>query len=156
RAHPASDPEGHASGSCLDACRPMLLVDLLGEQDSGIVREQSAALLREQDDLQLRQARDLIEHRVREWVSEEPDPQRLGGHLAAEAARYFHLGQTKAKNKYSTLMDQMSVRYATGVDREVVIRSYSDAIFEVLSSEFRKNFLGVHRKIGRAIGLVAP
>jgi hypothetical protein len=157
RAHPASDPEGHASGSCLDACRPMLLVDLLGEQDSGIVREQSAALLREQDDLQLRQARDLIEQKVREWAREESNTAELGEYLKIETERFFQIGQKKAKDKYNSLIDRVTARYdLAGANREMVIRSYSNAIFEALSSEFRKNFLGVHRKIGRAIGLIAP
>lgn len=154
RAHPASDPEGHASGSCLEACRPVILVDLLGEQEGGVVREQSAALLREQDDLQLRQARALVEQKVREWAARESDPERLGAIIEEEAKEFFLIGQTKAKSKYDQAL--RGARARAMEDREVAIQAYTDAIFEALSTEFRKNFLGVHRKIGRAIGLIAP
>jgi hypothetical protein len=157
RAHPASDPEGHASGSCLEACRPQLLVDMLGEQESGVVRDQSAALFREQDDLQLHQARELIEQKIREWAGEQPDSQQLGAHLVAEVESYFQIGQTKTKGKYRSLLARINQRFEAGeLGRDGLIQRYGEAIFETLSSEFRKNFLGVHRKIGRAIGLVAP
>jgi hypothetical protein len=157
RAHPASHPEGHAWGSCLDSCRPTLLVDLLGEQDGGIIRDQSASALRQQDDWQLRQARELVEQKVRAWAAQEPDDQRLLEHLKNETTQYFSIGATVAKGNYSRVLNEVQAHYSTAtIDREALIREYSAAIFEALSPEFRKNFLGVHRKIGRAIGLVAP
>ncbi len=157
RAHPASNAEGHASGSCVEACRPLLLVDLLGDQDGGVVREQSASLLREQDDLQLRQAHDLIEQKVREWAAQQPDISQLSAHLESEAGNFFLIGQTRARSKYEQMMREAQANYdANGGGCEAVIQSYTEAIFEALSPEFRKNFLGVHRKIGRAIGLIAP
>jgi len=157
RANPASDPEGHASGSCLDCCRPTLLVDLLGDQDGGIIRDQSASALRQQDDWQLRQARDLVEQKVRAWAAEEPDDERLLDHLEAETEQFFSLSGNRAKGHYNLALREVKTRYNTaGNNRERLISDYSAAIFETLSPEFRKNFLGVHRKIGRAIGLVAP
>jgi hypothetical protein len=157
RAHPASDPEGHTSGSCLEACRPVLLVDLLGNQDGGIIRDQSASAFRQQDDWQLRQARDIVEQKVREWAAQQPDNQRLLGHLEDETKQFFSVGGTRAKGNYTSAIQEVQVRYGQSCDdREALIRDYSAAIYESLSPEFRKNFLGVHRKIGRAIGLVAP
>jgi hypothetical protein len=157
RAHPASDPEGHASGSCLEACRPLLLVDLLSEQDGGIIRSRSASALRQQDDWQLRQARDLVEQKVREWAAEEPDDARLLEHLAPQTASFFSVGGTRARGNYNSALREVSARYGEQVaSREALIRDYSAAIYEALSPEFRKNFLGVHRKIGRAIGLIVP
>jgi hypothetical protein len=157
RAHPASDPEGHASGSCLECCRPTLLIDLLGDQDGGILRDHSASTLRQQDDWQLRQARDLVEQKVREWAGNESDAERLIEHLESETEQFFSVGGTRARGNYNSALHEVRLRYGQlGGDREALIRDYSAAIFEALSPEFRKNFLGVHRKIGRAIGLVAP
>jgi hypothetical protein len=157
RAHPASDPEGHAWGSCLDSCRPTLLIDLLGEQDGGIIRDQSASALRQQDDWQLRQARDLVKQKVCAWAAHQPDDRHLLQHLEEETEQFFSVGGTRAKGNYTTALKEVKAHYsATTTDREALISEYSAAIFETLSPEFRKNFLGVHRKIGRAIGLVAP
>lgn len=157
RSHPASNPEGHTSGSCLEACRPLILVDLLGEQDGGIVRHQSASLLREQDDLQLRQAREQIAQNVQAWAAQEPDLSRLRQHVEDEARAFFFNGQKKAMAKFdaAVCVDE-SCRPAAAPDRASLIHSYTEALFEALSGEFRKNFLGIHRKIGRAIGLIAP
>jgi hypothetical protein len=157
RAHPASHSEGHTSGSCLEGCRPTLLIDLLGDQDGGVIRDQSASALRQQDDWQLRQARDLVEQKVREWVDQEPDGERLLDHLEVETEQFFSVGGTRARGNYDRAIREVKAHYGhVGDDRETIIRDYSAAIFDTLSPEFRKNFLGVHRKIGRAIGLVAP
>jgi hypothetical protein len=156
RAHPASHSEGHISGSCLEGCRPTLLIDLLGDQDGGVIRDQSASALRQQDDWQLRQARDLVDQKVREWADQEPDGERLLDHLEAETVQYFSVGGTRAKGNYDKAIKEVKAHYGQTEDRGAIIREYSAAIFETLSPEFRKNFLGIHRKIGRAIGLVAP
>jgi hypothetical protein len=153
RAHPASDSEGHASGSCLEACRPHLLVDLLGSEDGGVIRERSATLLRRQDAWQLERARDLVVEKVRSWAAQQTDNNALYSHLEDEAQRYFRGGMTRAKG----VLREVSERYRTGpVDREELIRDFSAGVFTTLSADFRDNFLAVHSKLGRAIGLIAP
>jgi hypothetical protein len=156
RAQPASDPEGHISGSCIVACRPTILVDLLAEHDGGVVRDQSAGLLREQDDLQLRQVRQFIEDKISEWEHACPLYSDLADFVTQEAANYFQIGQTRNKGKYSSVLREIHAKYQVSLDRTWLLQSIGDAIFDVLHAEFRKNFLGVHRKIGRAIGLIAP
>ncbi|MGQ9928326.1 MAG: hypothetical protein ACUVS4_15840 [Chloroflexaceae bacterium] len=158
RAHPASHPEGHRSGSCLEACRPDLLIDLLGDQDGGIVRECSASLLREQDDRQLRRARDLVMERVATWAAAAPaQSDRLLAYLEDEAQQYFGVLRTRTKHKFDNAVREIQMRYTVGeVSRETLVKAYGDTIFEAMSSDFRQNFLAVHRKIGRAIGLIAP
>jgi hypothetical protein len=37
-----------------------------------------------------------------------------------------------------------------------MITDFSDRVFATLSTDFRDNFLAVHSKLGRAIGLLAP
>jgi hypothetical protein len=155
RAHPASDPEGHASGSCVKACRPTILVDLLGEEDGGVMRDQSARLLREQDDHQLRRAREFVEIKLREWAADRRPAEDLIEYLTSEAELFFQMGQTRARGRYNATLREVRAQYAT-LDDQSLIGKCADAVFESLQSEFRKNFLGVHRKIGRAIGLIAP
>lgn len=156
RAHPASDPEGHVSGSCLDACRPELLIDLLGNQDGSVIRACSASLLREQEDRQIRRARELIEQQMRVWANSAPgEPDRLIDYLEDESRHHF-MGKTRTTGKYNIAVKEIRTQYGTSTDRETIVKAYSDKIFEVLSTDFRRNFLGVHRKVGRAIGLIAP
>jgi hypothetical protein len=157
RAHPASHSEGHRSGSCLDACRPELLIDLLADQDGGIVRDRSAGLLREQDDRQLRRARELVADELRDWADEAWEGDQLLEELETEITRRYGGAKTRAKSKHDRSLADLRARYgAGGADRESILRDSSERAFEALSPDFRRNFLAVHRKIGRSIGLMAP
>lgn len=134
--------------------RPALLIDLLGEQDGGVLRNQSAKLLREQEDRQLRRAREFVTERVREWVSRQPRDQMILDYLISETEKIFELGHARAKETFQRSLGKLSQTYAKDCDR--LVQEYSEILFENLEREFRKNFLGVHRKLGRAIGLIAP
>jgi hypothetical protein len=157
RAHAASNSEGHTSGSCLEACRPQLLVDLLGEDGGGVIRDRSAALLRRQEVWQLERARELVAEQMHCWANEQPDDDALYNHLEHETANYFRVGGTRAKGNYKTALREVRTRYGSEpFDREAMIRDFSTGVFSVLSTDFRDNFLAVHSKLGRAIGLIAP
>ncbi len=157
RAHPAGDPEGHASGSCLEACLPPLLIDLLGDEDGGVLRERSAALLRQQEAWQLDRARELVTAQIRSWAAAQPNDAALLGYLEQESRAYFRVGGTRAKGNYERALRELHVRYdQPDADRAALLRDFSASIFETLSPDFRDNFLAVHSKLGRAIGLVAP
>lgn len=157
RAHPASAPEGHASGSCLEACRPQMLVDLLGDEEGGVIRERSAALLRRHEAWQIERVRELIGEQVRAWAAEQPDDGGLLSYLQQESERYFGRARTRAQEAYKERIAQLSARMAQGgLAREDVIRGYADVVFNALSPDFRQNFLAVHGRLGRAVGLIAP
>lgn len=157
RAHPASDPEGHASGSCLDACRPQLLVDLLGDEDGGVIRERAAGQLRRHDAWQVERAREMVAEKVREWATQQPDDEKLLDFLDGEAQEYFGRVRTKAQQTYKGRLHELRTRYTAGETyREEMIRTFSESIFSAISADFHSNFLAVHGKLGRAIGLIAP
>jgi hypothetical protein len=157
RAHPASAAEGHASGSCVDACRPQLLVDLLGDEDGGVIRERSAALLRRHDAWQIERARDLVRERVRALAAEQPDDEQLLEHLHQRAEQDFGRARTRAVAVYEQRFRELSARYSAGeMAREAVIGGFADSVFDALSADFRDNFLAVHSRLGRAVGLIAP
>ncbi|EFO79646.1 hypothetical protein OSCT_2510 [Oscillochloris trichoides DG-6] len=157
RAHPASHPEGHAAGSCLEACRPELLIDVLGEQDGGIMRNQSARSLRQHEDWQLQQAHSFITQKISTWVNEYAGDPDLHAQLDAEIQHFFLASGRTIKETYQAAIPQVRATYDPATtDREALIQIYSQTVFQVLESEFRTNFLRVHRKIGRAIGMIAP
>lgn len=157
RAHPASDAEGHASGSCLEACRPQMLVDLLGDEDGGVIRERSAALLRRHEGWQRERAREFITDRVRQWAAAEPDDVHLLATLQSNAEQYFGRARTKAKQTYEERIAELQAGYSTGtLDREALITQMSNQMFEALRADFTSNFLAIHARLGRAIGLIAP
>jgi hypothetical protein len=157
RAHPASHPEGHASGSCLETCRPQLLIDLLGAEDGAVIRERSAAMLRRLDSWQSDRARELVAEKVRVWAAEEPDDAHLLDTLRLEADRYFGGARTRARQTYDLRLRELQSGYTAGnLPREQLIRDVADSIFGAVRTDFNDNFLAVHTKIGRAIGLIAP
>lgn len=158
RAHPASDSEGHTSGNCLESCRLELLIDLLGDQDGGVIRDRAASLLREQDDRQIRRARELVAEQVDGWACNGPSGNDgLVEHLEASSDRYFGHTRTTAKSKFDSSIREMKSRYTLGeIDRAAMVQIYSEKVFEALSTDFHRNFLAIHRKTGRAIGLIAP
>ncbi|WP_129627268.1 hypothetical protein [Candidatus Oscillochloris fontis] len=157
RAHPASHPEGHAAGSCIEACRPELLIDVLGEQDGGIMRNQSARSLRQHEDWQLQQAYSFINQKISTWVNQYAGAPDLHERLDEEIRQFFSTSGRKIKQDYDAQIKAVERKYdPTATDRDLLIQIYSQTVFSVLESEFRKNFLSVHRKIGRAIGMIAP
>lgn len=156
RAHPAGAPEGHDSGSCLEACRPQLLVDLLGDEDGGVIRERSAALLRRHEAWQIERARELVTEQMRSWAAEQPDDELLLDYLHGLAEREFGRAKTRAKEAYDRRIAELGSNYAKGGSRDELIHNFSATVFDALSADFRDNFLAVHNRLGRAIGLVAP
>lgn len=157
RAHPASNGEGHTSGSCLEACRPHLLVDLLGDEGGGVIHDRSAALLRRHNNWQLDRARELVAEKVRTWAAQQPDDELLLDFLKQQAEDDFGRARTKAKETYDTKLRELNTHYSVGgTSREELLRDVSAAVFSALSADFRDNFLAVHSKLGRAIGLIAP
>lgn len=156
RANPASASEGHESGSCMDACRPLMLIDLLGNEENGVIRERSAVLLRRHDAWQLDRVREVIYDQVREWAEREPDDRELYVSLKNAARDYFLVGRKRAQGNYESALREVQARYEQRQDRDVLVHDFAETVFGALSVDFRTNFLAVHSKLGRAIGLIAP
>jgi hypothetical protein len=157
RAHPAGDPEGHDFGSCLEACRPQMLVDMLGDEDGGVIRDRSANLLRRHDAWQVDRARDLVRERIHTLAVSLPDDEQLLDRLADRAKGDFGAARTRAKQAYEERVRELNAGYSTGtMTREALLARFSEGVFDALSADFRDNFLAVHNRLGRAIGLIAP
>ena len=158
RAHPEAAPARHADGSCRDACRPALLIDAMEGADGGVVRGVSAALFREQEARIVQRGRDYVRQQVEAWAAEVADSD-LAPRLDSEARACFNLGalHRSSLNPFTRRVDALLTQFNDGsLDRDAFIAGYAEALTDLLLRDFRKNFLGVHRKLAKAVGFVAP
>ncbi|MDQ7029058.1 MAG: hypothetical protein Q9O62_04435 [Ardenticatenia bacterium] len=158
RAHPEATSERHADGTCRDACRPALLVDALEGADGGVIRRASAALFREQEARILQKGRAYVEQQVAAWAAGVPD-EDLVLRLDSEARAHFHLrGLSKrARRTFESKVYGLAEQHTAGVlKRDGFIAAYAESLTDLLLRDFRKNFVGVHRKLAKAVGFVAP
>jgi hypothetical protein len=130
-----------------------MLVDLLGDEDGGMIREKSAGLLRKHDAWQNERARECVLEQVRCWAEDQPDDTQLIDTLTSAAEQNFG----RARKQFNKRLGERAGRYGSqAVSREALIQEISDAIFALLSSDFHTHFAAVHGRLGRAIGLIAP
>lgn len=155
------DPYGTdcATGKCLDQHHPLLLVDCLDGHGSGIIRQLSAALYREHEQLQIQAARNYVCHQIQSWAASFGSRTNFAQELENTASAYFNIGglEKATRQQYHVavahLVDQLQTRE---IDRTKFIDAYTDALTELLMNGFNRHFIGVHRKLGRYIGLIAP
>lgn len=158
RAHPDATPERHADGSCREMCRPALLIDALEGTDSGTVRGVSAALFREQEARIVQKGRAYVQQQVEAWAAGVTDD-NLVPWLDSEARAHFNLGSLHGSslNPFNRRVDTLLNKFNNGsLDRNGFIAGYVQALTDLLLRDFDKNFLGVHRKLAKAVGFVAP
>jgi hypothetical protein len=155
RAHPNSHSEGHASGSCLEACRPDLLIDLLDDEDGSVIRERSAQLLRRMHNWQIERARDTVQDRLL-ILADTCHPTYLPDDLFDETVKFFALSGKRKTTYQAAIAEAQATYQANATNRQRLIATMSSKLYEVLHSDFRTHFLPIHGKLGRAIGLVAP
>ncbi len=156
RAHAECNPTTHANGTCIQRCRPKLLVDLLDQSD-GVLRSKSAMLFRQQEQNQIERVRRQIFEELAQWAyaAGSSDLQYLLGQLRDQAERNFPLTNRKPKQVHDQGFDKLLVR-ANGLKQAELLTTYRDLIFDSLKDDFDDNFLAVHRKLAKGIGFVAP
>ncbi|GAB4533305.1 MAG: hypothetical protein Fur0018_22510 [Anaerolineales bacterium] len=158
RAHPKAASQHHADGSCGATCRLALLVDAMDGADGGVIREVSAALFREQEARILHKGGDYVRQQVESWAIGVADG-ALAPRLDSEARAHFNLSglHKRSLNPFTRRVDALLSQFNDGsLDRDGFIAGYADALTDLLLRDFRKNFIGVHRKLSKAVGFVAP
>lgn len=158
RAHPEATAQRHADGSCQEACRPALLVDAMDGADGGVIRGVSAALFREQEALILQRGRDYVRQQVETWAAGVADGD-LAPRLDSEARAHFNLSglHKRSLNPFTRRVDGLLRQFSeSSLGRDGFIAGYADALTDLLLRDFRKNFLGVHRKLAKSVGFAAP
>ncbi len=158
RAHPDATSTRHADGSCRDACRLALLIDAMEGADGGVIRHVSAALFSEQEARIVQKGRDYVRQQVEAWAAGVADGD-LARHLDSEAQVTFHLSglSKRVRNEFEHRANRLVERISSdALDRKGFIAEYTEALTDLLLRDFRKNFLGVHRKLSKSVGFVAP
>ena len=172
RAHPNASSEQHASGNCIDDCRPFLLIDALEGEDGGLIRKVSASLFREQEYLQGQRAQAFVYQKVLALSIDMAGQADFVEKVTVDAEQFF--GQTRLnilsakeehakrrsqqiRQRYQRQREQLQAQFNRGeLDERSFADEYSEALTEAIIDDFRENFLSVHRKLAKAIGLVAP
>jgi len=158
RAHPEATPARHSDGSCCEHCRPCLPVDALEGADGGVVHAISTAAFREQEARIVRQAEAYARAQVTAWLDAVPDDADPYPVLDSEARAYFDLTRLSkaSRDAFAGRVNALIRRLGAAPDRAALAEGYTAALIEVLMQDFDKNFKGVHRKLAKAVGLVAP
>ena len=151
RAQPNS-AEGQHGATCYSSCRPLLLVHMAEGESGSAIREISERLFRQQESFQEQKARSFIETSIRACAAELPRDTNFAVNLVSDTKAFFSM-----EKKNSTKIMQLQAQYSRkGIDEETFLREYAEALWRIAEGEFDKNFLGVHRKLTKAAGFVAP
>lgn len=154
RAHPKNDDRIHSSGTCLEACRPEVLIDVPGDDDNRIIRQVSASQLLRHEQWQ----RERIRAWFRSFAAEQA--QHAAAHevvdlLIKHAERFVGKTRASARKIFDKRIDQFRRQEST-LNKDKIIELYSQLMCEVTEDNFLDHFLPIHRRLGRAIGLIAP
>lgn len=148
----------HAYGQSGEA-KPTLPIDAMDGADGGIIRNVSATLYSEQEARIIQRGREYVFEQVTSWadqVASEDDFQHI---VLSEAQITFNLKNLHKRTLRS--YDQKTDELLESLSRKEIgqlefLEMYTDALTDLLLSDFRKNFLGVHRKLAKAAEFVAP
>lgn len=146
-------------GMCLETYQPSLLLDFLDKRNGGVVRQFSAALYKEQEQQQFKVAREYVAECTRAWADQFQGNQDFANLLAQEAEAHFSIKNLErgTKQQYHQRRDQLQSQIMRGEITEAnFLESYTQELTELLFNGFTKHFVGVHRKLGRSIGFIAP
>lgn len=138
---------------------PILLVDAMDGADSGIIRSVSASLYSEQEARIIQRGREYVAQQVQAWASQATSDEDFRHIVESEARISFNLTNLHKRTRRSydqqvnDLLEQLS---RNEIDQAAFLSGYTDALTDLLLNDFRKNFLGVHRKLAKAVDFVAP
>jgi hypothetical protein len=156
RAHPNATAECHADRTCTEVCHLTLLIDALEGGDEKQIRDVSAALFQEQEARIIKKGREYVRQQVQNWVLEFGDDTTT---LQAAAFTYFNLKKLSRPSlqPFELKVGNLQTQLRSGkVKVDTFIEGYADALIDILIEDFRKNFLGVHSKLTKRVGFVAP
>ncbi|WP_298819111.1 hypothetical protein [Chloroflexus sp.] len=154
RAHPQHDPSLCQTGKCLDVCRPELLIDIPGDEESQKVRSLSANQLRLHEQWQVERVRRYIKAKV-EAIAKQTPPDQFLDQIRAEVDRYLGGIRRKGREQFEKNMQSFEPKVLAGYTAHM-LDQVVESLDEVMGRNFRDHFVSVHRRLGRSIGLIAP
>ncbi|MFQ3682625.1 hypothetical protein [Roseiflexus sp.] len=153
RAHP------HQSAVCQpDASRnpylPEILIDIPGDEESRVIRSLSASQLQKHEQWQIECVKHLIKARV-EDIADRTSGERFLETIRDEVSNYFGGTRRKSREQFEREMQRLK-GYTAQRSQAQVSEQVIDVLYDVMGRNFRDHFIGIHRRLGRSIGLIAP
>lgn len=130
-----------------------LLIDMLGGREGSVIRRISSLLYQEQEARILKRGEDYVSEKVKLTTHSTPEE------IDQEIRRRFNINRLRKKTRedLNNRFDELLIQYRDStITWEDFLDAYSKEITSLLMKDFRKNFLGVHRKLAKSIGFVAP
>ncbi|HEX2910814.1 MAG TPA: hypothetical protein VH186_08405 [Chloroflexia bacterium] len=157
RAHFNSTSPIHQNEECIEKCRPTILIDAL-EESASIIRDTSATLFRQQEYNQEQKIREYVPQQLNDWAANILPTQNLASYLKNEAEDHFSTVKITTTDKVNyPKLEKLTNDFDVGmITQSDFIREYAALLISKMFEDFRKNFLSVHRKLAKTIGLVAP
>lgn len=156
RAHPCNNQDAtiHQSGDCLAKCRSELLIDQPGNDEDRIIRSISANLLKRHEYWQVERVKHFLRNTVQTRISDHSDQDPIDV-IERFADDYFGNIHKRTKNEFHKQITDLR-QYATKANKQDIMERLVDLTYNVLAINFRDHFIGIHRRLGRSIGLIAP
>ncbi len=131
--------------------RPELLIDVPGDEESQIIRSLSANQLRLHEQWQIER----VKRYIKDWlenIEAQTTPEQFLTQVKEQASKeYLESIRKKSRESFEDQMQRIEQEQAQNSIEQLV-----DVLYEHIGKNFRDHFIGVHRRLGRAIGLIAP
>jgi hypothetical protein len=137
------------------AHQPLLLIDALEGADGGVIRQFSAALFREQEVHITQRAHQYVTDMAQAWAQQYAESTTsLATDLWSQAQSHFNLTRKETPDWLAPLQQHLD---DGTLSRATFLEQFTNEIFhKALKRDFDKNFVGVHRKLAKGVGFVAP
>ena len=150
-----------------DPYRPRIPIDCIASSDNRAIRDVSMSFFKAQGDNQEKGVRAYIRNRVNAWVdyflsnilnnikSEQlssPQTKLLLNELNKKAKEFFNIKELRGNN----FDDGFRIIQRDDLKPKEAIERFINLLIEIQLERFRKTTMGIHGKIGRGIGLIAP
>jgi hypothetical protein len=144
----------HNSRDCLDTCRINLLVDAVEGVDGSIIRSISTTMLREQETHIIQAAQQFVGAYLQERGQEVDTIEEM----TFKAEQIFGISRLRThRGDFTKEVENLRARFDEQMmSPDQFLEEYASALLKLLMVDFKKNFLGVHRKLAKSIGFVAP
>ena len=139
--------------------KPTLLIDAMDGADGGIIRNVSATLYSEQEARIVQRGREYVSEQVTNWANQADKEDDFRDIIFSAVNKSFNLDKLRKRTRrsYNLETDELlELLSDKTISQAEFLARYTDVLTELLLNDFRKNFLGVHRKLAKSSEFVAP
>ena len=149
----------HAQPSDNHVHHPVILIDAMDGIDGGVIRRVAATCYREQEAHIIQKGQAYVNECVQGWLRRSTSETDFVGFFDREAQAHFDLKRLSkgARQPFESEIYKLDQRLRRGeLDQVAFADAFSETLTELLLQDFHKSFIGVHKKLAKAIGFVAP